>query len=551
MNKRYPRYPDDADYQTNAPSYYEDLARKQKLLKMLAEKIWEYDERLDERLEDLENILQDYLLQWDERIENLDDEVSHIFVTWLEDGTLEQIINHDVLGNKADKTFVDSEIERLEQKDEDIIIHLDETDKEVADNKKALLYVTPEMFGYDHSNPADEPIQDWLNYARTNNILAKAGNLEINRDFNFRNVALEITGDLNIKTYEIELGGNPNTWQQKTQKINKVKQTHKTKSDLQIVIRGCSNQRIEIGHANGVKFRLNDEDDKIAYSTFVFGVVYYIDIDNDSFNVSGDKLLWFNENELHMTIVYHLKMDGSYWHNNNRFYGGTFEGLINKIEILQGRDNFFYNMRFENVTLEPSIIFGEDTFNNTIYQTYTSSHPSRRVPIENKGYGNKIIIPTYDSSTILIDELATVTNLDFFTKHETTLKVSDGNENLLSNEPIYPIFNTPFLPFKKSYALRVECGGKITGGVRMEYAVFDSNFNEVLLEKPIARMDGVGDVMPNQRVPNNNKATIFEFNMLGLEVPDVKYIKFKVLTSNEKLVTTNIRLTLRDLDTSY
>src|SRR5699024_5093790 len=148
-----------------------------------------------------------------------------------------------------------------------------------------------------------------------------------------------------------------------------------------------------------------------------------------------------------------------------------FEGLINKIEILQGRDNFFYNMRFENVTLEPSIVFGEKTFNNTIYQTYTSSHPSRRVPIENKGYGNKIIILTYDSSTILIDELATVTNLDFFTKHESYLKVSDGNENLLSNGAASPIFNTPFLPFKKSYALRVECGGKITGGVRMEYAV--------------------------------------------------------------------------------
>ena len=113
MNKRYPRYPDDADYQTNAPSYYEDLARKQKLIQLLAEKIWEYDERLDERLEDLENVLQDYLSQWDERIENLDDEVSHIFVTWLEDGTLEKIINHDVLGNKADKSFVDDELEKV------------------------------------------------------------------------------------------------------------------------------------------------------------------------------------------------------------------------------------------------------------------------------------------------------------------------------------------------------------------------------------------------------------------------------------------------------
>ena len=106
-NKRNPFYPDDTDYNTNSPSYYDDLARKNKLIQLLAEKIWDYDERLDERLDDLENVLQNYLSQWDTRIENLDDEVSHIFVTWLNDGTLEQIINNDVLGNKADKSYVD------------------------------------------------------------------------------------------------------------------------------------------------------------------------------------------------------------------------------------------------------------------------------------------------------------------------------------------------------------------------------------------------------------------------------------------------------------
>ena len=106
-NKNIPDYINKADYNTNSPSYYHDLARKNKLIKLLAEKIWEYDERLDNRIADLEEVLSSYLSQWDERIENLDDEVSHIFVTWLNDGTLEQIINHDVLGNKADKSYVD------------------------------------------------------------------------------------------------------------------------------------------------------------------------------------------------------------------------------------------------------------------------------------------------------------------------------------------------------------------------------------------------------------------------------------------------------------
>lgn len=115
-NKRYPNFPDDADYNTNAPSYYDDLARKQKLIELLSKKIWDYDERLDQRIADLEEVLASYLTQWDERIENLDDEVSHIFVSWLNDGTLEQIINHDVLGNKADQeevTFLADHLQSL------------------------------------------------------------------------------------------------------------------------------------------------------------------------------------------------------------------------------------------------------------------------------------------------------------------------------------------------------------------------------------------------------------------------------------------------------
>src|SRR5690606_37994163 len=97
---RKPRYPSDSDYTTNAPSYYDDLARKQKLIKLLAEKIWEYDERLTDRLEEIERVLQSYLDQWDQRMENIHDEVKYIFMDWLEDGTLEKIINDDVLRNK-------------------------------------------------------------------------------------------------------------------------------------------------------------------------------------------------------------------------------------------------------------------------------------------------------------------------------------------------------------------------------------------------------------------------------------------------------------------
>lgn len=119
-NKRFPNYPDDTDYTTNSPSYYDDLARKQKLIQLLAEKIWEYENTLNESLEQIEQRLTDYMLEndllmqtrlenWDKRIDEMPEEMRSLFVAWLNDGTLEQIINHDVLGNKADKEYVSQE----------------------------------------------------------------------------------------------------------------------------------------------------------------------------------------------------------------------------------------------------------------------------------------------------------------------------------------------------------------------------------------------------------------------------------------------------------
>ena len=89
MNRRYPRYPDDADYQTNSPSYYEDLGRKQKLIQLLAEKIWGYDEELKKRFE-----------EWDKNLEEFPEEIKKLLEKWLDDGTIVEIIDKEIF-----KTF--------------------------------------------------------------------------------------------------------------------------------------------------------------------------------------------------------------------------------------------------------------------------------------------------------------------------------------------------------------------------------------------------------------------------------------------------------------
>ena len=91
MNRRYPRYPDDADYQTNSPSYYEDLARLQKLFKMLSERIWEYDKEIAE-----------YFRRWEENLETINKDVIRMMIQWLDDGTLDQILNEELLNMKPE-----------------------------------------------------------------------------------------------------------------------------------------------------------------------------------------------------------------------------------------------------------------------------------------------------------------------------------------------------------------------------------------------------------------------------------------------------------------
>lgn len=90
--QRYPFYDDNADYNTNSKSYYDDLARKNKLIEILAKRIWEYDEELAKRFE-----------EWDKNLEELPEDLKNLLIEWMEDGTLEHIINHNIFNDLNDK----------------------------------------------------------------------------------------------------------------------------------------------------------------------------------------------------------------------------------------------------------------------------------------------------------------------------------------------------------------------------------------------------------------------------------------------------------------
>lgn len=87
-----PWYDDKKDYNTNAPSYYDYLGRMHKLIQLLAERIWEYDKELAKRFE-----------EWDKLIEKFPENVEKLLIEWMEDGTLDEIINENIFNNLNNK----------------------------------------------------------------------------------------------------------------------------------------------------------------------------------------------------------------------------------------------------------------------------------------------------------------------------------------------------------------------------------------------------------------------------------------------------------------
>lgn len=112
-----PYYDFDTDYTTNSPSYYDYLAKLKPLIQILAERIYDYDRELAKRFE-----------EWDELIKKFPENVEKLLIEWLEDGTLEKIINENIFGD------LNRKIDNLDKSVDDRINDFtSRTDKKISD----------------------------------------------------------------------------------------------------------------------------------------------------------------------------------------------------------------------------------------------------------------------------------------------------------------------------------------------------------------------------------------------------------------------------------
>ena len=91
-----------ADYNTNSQSYYDGLAKYNKILQILAKMIEEYDDKLDNSLENINTVLTNYTTMLDGKLAGFDDSVMLLLREWIDDGTFEMIINTEIFNHKLD-----------------------------------------------------------------------------------------------------------------------------------------------------------------------------------------------------------------------------------------------------------------------------------------------------------------------------------------------------------------------------------------------------------------------------------------------------------------
>lgn len=327
-------------------------------------------------------------------------------------------------------------------------------------------------------------------YAKANKKVIFAKTISLTKDTSFRGVGLHV-GEIITNGFKVELGGfnipdlvaNPTT--NPTQFIEKITPYTASTGHInvtdQLYIRGAIGQHITINQFYGtVNFRLNLTSKSIAYSTFNIGSVYGVSIDNDP-EVPSDtsEVLWCNENIFNINRCFEFYMNGTYNHDNNRIYGGTFEGDA-IIEIVRGSANIFYDMRFEaSTTYGPTILLRENSANNIIYCIGSLHY---HLTITDNGDHNSV-------SHLLLHNSKLLNRYSIKTDIFDPAKYMGGFKDLVKttdNKGLKPvdyasrvILETEFFGEPRNKFFEMRCSRKSGLGLALLYRVYDANFVDI------------------------------------------------------------------------
>lgn len=101
-----PVYSDKADFNTNAKSYYDALARNKEFLKLFTEKLIQLHNELEKDFAEHKEFTQEKINEFQTRLDGIKQEMIDFFNQWLADGVLDEVINQDILNQKVDRSVL-------------------------------------------------------------------------------------------------------------------------------------------------------------------------------------------------------------------------------------------------------------------------------------------------------------------------------------------------------------------------------------------------------------------------------------------------------------
>ena len=194
-----------------------------------------------------------------------------------------------------------------------------------------------------------------------------------------------------------------------------------------IKVEGLSRSHVEFIRFNELHLYATNETGvtttkyNVSYSNFHFDEV--VNLTMETLTVSGTTA-WMNENRFYGgRVTGTLSMEGDYPMNNNAFYGFKLESMIVSITANNGslgaHSNHWHDARLESTGGSQTFTFGQYTFNNIFWQTWSNfadtmawDIPAQTYVINDSGNNNRIVPSMYEY--IEKDQLVTidVVNLD-------------------------------------------------------------------------------------------------------------------------------------------
>lgn len=119
------------------------------MIRLLAERIWGYEKILDETLEQI----QERFRAWDKNLEDFPEDVKVLLQKWLDDGTLDHIINETIFNWKLDTSifeqFRDSITAQLQQTEYGLQEQIQTLDSDLNENLNDIIKHRPIYVGED------------------------------------------------------------------------------------------------------------------------------------------------------------------------------------------------------------------------------------------------------------------------------------------------------------------------------------------------------------------------------------------------------------------